>query len=111
MNISCRGDEMTIKHIYRPPLSGMYAAYDHRGAVCGYVSKRTVWDALGWSGLRRGKMTYSSEISCADCRYDSREVLCTHPDESKPWFWDDTEAVEGRPWCYKSEAADGGEGE
>ena len=46
---------MTIKHIYRPTLSGMYVARDHRGAVCGYVSKRTVWDALGWSGLRRLK--------------------------------------------------------
>ena len=44
---------MKIKHIYRPTFGGMYVAYDHRGAVCGYVSRRTVWNALGWNGLKR----------------------------------------------------------
>ena len=51
------------------------------------------------------------EKSCADCRYDSREVLCTPPDEGKPGFWDERSDVEGRPWCWEVEAADGGEGE
>ena len=55
--------------------------------------------------VTEGKMT-NSELSCADCRYDSREVLCTHPDESKPGFWDERADVEGRPWCFEKEDDD-----
>ena len=48
----------------------------------------------------------NNDLSCADCRYDSKHVLCTHPDESKPWFWDERAAVEGRPWCFEKEDDD-----
>ena len=43
------------------------------------------------------------ELSCADCRYDNKTRLCTHPDESKPGFWDERPAVEGRPWCWEKD--------
>ena len=52
-----------------------------------------------------------NKLSCADCRHDSKTRLCLHPDESKPGFWDERAAVEGRPWCWEAEAADGGKGE
>ena len=66
-------------------------------------------ECVGVEWVTEDKMT-NSELSCADCRYDSKHVLCTHPDESKPWFWDERPAVEGRPWCFEKEDDDDGEG-